>query len=382
MLSRSGSLEEALTVNIIVSGSATNGVDYPRISAQLTFPAGSRSSDVPISPYVDTQVEGTETVEISLQAGSGYTVAHPASAALTIKDPGERIGVKALEPVAAVTPQTVGVFLVTRSGSPAWNTNVLIQVSGTATNGVDYEYIAPVVAMSAWQSSATITVVPKTGATLANGTETVRVKILADPTGNYALEDNVEASVAIVQDAAGLLNWRNANAPDSPDADPDQDGLSNAMEEELGSDPRLCTIVLEQGWNLVSTPRVPAPGQTLQDQLGSAHVGSVWTWSGTGYQVLPPDSPMVPGAAYFVLCLVPSHVDLADTPQADGYRDVRAGWNLVGPIRGGTDQEGTLAGTSIFGFTAEGYGKVAPQDLKPTKGYWLYAPEDGAIVLP
>ncbi|WP_061433280.1 S8 family serine peptidase, partial [Microcystis aeruginosa] len=72
-LTRTGSTTSALTVNIAMSGTATNGADYTAIPTTVTFAAGSSTAGVDLNVIDDTIVEGTETATLTVLAGSGYT---------------------------------------------------------------------------------------------------------------------------------------------------------------------------------------------------------------------------------------------------------------------------------------------------------------------
>lgn len=65
----------ATTVNFAVSGTAIAGTDYPTVAPQsVTFPIGVTTQTVSITPTGDTTVEADETIILTLQAGSGYTL--------------------------------------------------------------------------------------------------------------------------------------------------------------------------------------------------------------------------------------------------------------------------------------------------------------------
>ncbi|MFM6348449.1 MAG: S8 family serine peptidase, partial [Dolichospermum sp.] len=72
-LTRTGSTTSALTVNIAMSGTATNGADYTTIPTTVTFLAGSATAVVNLNVIDDTLPEGTETAILTVLAGSGYT---------------------------------------------------------------------------------------------------------------------------------------------------------------------------------------------------------------------------------------------------------------------------------------------------------------------
>jgi hypothetical protein len=66
-LRRSGSTAAALSVNYSLSGSATNGVDYTRLTGGATFAAGESSAPVIVTPLADNLAEGRETVILNVE---------------------------------------------------------------------------------------------------------------------------------------------------------------------------------------------------------------------------------------------------------------------------------------------------------------------------
>jgi hypothetical protein len=77
--SRSGDTTQPLTVNAILGGTATRGVDYKGdiqlgTSKTIRFAAGSATARVRVFPTADTTSESDETVVINLLAGNGYTL--------------------------------------------------------------------------------------------------------------------------------------------------------------------------------------------------------------------------------------------------------------------------------------------------------------------
>jgi lysophospholipase L1-like esterase len=83
---RAGATAAALTVNYTVSGTATSGTDYTSIGASVAFAAGSATATKTVTPIQDTTVESTETVIVTLAAGTGYTVGTPNAATVNIAD--------------------------------------------------------------------------------------------------------------------------------------------------------------------------------------------------------------------------------------------------------------------------------------------------------
>ncbi len=86
-ISRTGSTTAALTLAYTVSGSATNGSDYNRLSGTVTIPVGRSSVNLSVSPVDDSLVEGTETVVVTLTAGAAISVnATRGSASIDVLD--------------------------------------------------------------------------------------------------------------------------------------------------------------------------------------------------------------------------------------------------------------------------------------------------------
>ncbi len=90
--SRTGPTGSALTVNFSVGGSASFPADYTQSgattftppTATVTFGVGSSTATVTVTPLTDCTVEGSETVDFTVQPGTGYGVGSPSSASGTI----------------------------------------------------------------------------------------------------------------------------------------------------------------------------------------------------------------------------------------------------------------------------------------------------------
>jgi len=76
---RTGDTSQPIQVNWTFSGTAANGSDFEELPTTSPFPAGLAEADLTITPIDDSVVEGDETVIVTLVAGPGYTVAHPAA---------------------------------------------------------------------------------------------------------------------------------------------------------------------------------------------------------------------------------------------------------------------------------------------------------------
>jgi len=91
---RTGPTSSALTVNFSVGGTASFPADYSQSgaatftppTATVNFGVGSSTATVTVTPLTDCMVEGDETVEFTVTAGSGYGVGSPSTATGTIKN--------------------------------------------------------------------------------------------------------------------------------------------------------------------------------------------------------------------------------------------------------------------------------------------------------
>ena len=83
-VARSGDTTHPLTVYFTVAGTATSGVDYVALPANVTIPGGAASADVVVTPIDDSEVESNETVVLTLTGSVGYQVGSPAAATVTI----------------------------------------------------------------------------------------------------------------------------------------------------------------------------------------------------------------------------------------------------------------------------------------------------------
>jgi hypothetical protein len=85
-ISRTGDRTAALSVNYAINGTAENGVDYVLLSGTVTIPAGKSSVTLKVEPIDDALTEGTETIELKIVAGTGYTNSLKSKAAVTLVD--------------------------------------------------------------------------------------------------------------------------------------------------------------------------------------------------------------------------------------------------------------------------------------------------------
>lgn len=241
LLTRQGDLTKALDVSLALGGSAENGLDYSRIENTAHFAAGEATVALPVVPFADSLAEPLESVEVTLLGGAGYLVGDPSSATLHIDDLQMVISIEVLEPVAARSPLSPAAFLLRREALLERPVVVLLEINGTAANGVDYERISRYVSLAAGQSTAVLEVIPLPGSELAELGETVVLSI--SPDAAYRVGQASAARVTIIEEATSLAAWQSDQAPEYEgtlsefgDDDPGRRGVANLLRYAFGMD--------------------------------------------------------------------------------------------------------------------------------------------------
>jgi RHS repeat-associated protein len=154
-----GSLNVPLTIAYTISGSATNGTDYNLLSGTASFAAGESDLTIPVLVIDDAEVEGTETVQLTLLTGTGYSLGSSTFAEMDLLD--DDLPMVVVEWVGDATePTTSGRFRVVRSGTTVGDLTVTLDIGGTATAGTDYTPLSSTVVIPDGQSSVEVDVVP------------------------------------------------------------------------------------------------------------------------------------------------------------------------------------------------------------------------------
>ncbi|QJB46713.1 S8 family serine peptidase [Dolichospermum flos-aquae] len=198
-LTRTGSTTSSLTVNVGLTGTATNGTDYTTIPTTVSFAAGSSTALVNLNVTDDTIVEGPETAILTVTSGTGYTVGTSASATVNIADNDlPQITVVATDASAAETllgtTPNPGQYTLTRTGPTTSSLTVNVGLTGTATNGTDYTTIPTTVSFAAGSSTAVVNL-NVTDDTLVEGPETAILTVTSG-TG-YTVGTSASATVNI-----------------------------------------------------------------------------------------------------------------------------------------------------------------------------------------
>lgn len=218
-LSRTGATDAPLTVNLLITGSATNGVDYSTIPTSVTIPSGQEALVIDLVPVDDGVLEGDENVLLSVQPGSGYTAEVPSVALIVIVDSSRpRVTVTASGTSASEAGPVAGRFTFTRTGAVDEPLLVQFSRSGSATNGLDYASIGgntAFVTIPAGSSSVDLPIVPLAD-NAVEPAETVVVTLMeAD---GYLIGDSATATVTIEDDPARITVT--ASQPNASEAGP------------------------------------------------------------------------------------------------------------------------------------------------------------------
>ena len=219
-VSRTGPTTAALSVNYVMSGTATDGTDYPTLGTSVTIPIGASSATVTLTPTDDAAFEGSESAILTVQANAAYVVGSPSAATVTIADNDlPQVSVSATDAAAAEAGSNVGVYTLTRTGPTTAALTVNYAMSGTATDGTDYPTLGTSVTIPIGASSATVTLTPTDDA-LFEGSETATLTIQANAaytigtaSDSVTIADNDVATVTVLAtDAAASEPGTNTGA--------------------------------------------------------------------------------------------------------------------------------------------------------------------------
>ncbi len=188
----------ALTLDYEVSGTASNGADYPLLTGQITIPVGSSNVTLTITPTDDSESELAETLTVTLLPGDNYIVETPDTATMTILDNDPtKIGVYtsrnfAYEPI----PQLYAEFTLVRYGLTSTAPTVNVSYSGSAASGVDFT-AATSASFGAGEITKTITVTPIDNSVYAGDKSVI---LTVDSGAGYTPATDNTATATIVDD--------------------------------------------------------------------------------------------------------------------------------------------------------------------------------------
>jgi hypothetical protein len=286
-ISRTGDFTSPLLVNLAITGTAINGVDYATLSASVTLAAGAASTTLTVVPIDDADAEPMEQVVIQLAAGQGYVVEGPSIATVTIGDDDTRVSVVATDPVAAENGPDTGVYTLTRQGPFDAALTVSYTVTGTATAGLDYVALPGTVTFPAGSAETTVTVAPIDDA-LLEGPETVELRL--GPGAGYQIGALANATVMIQDDE------RPAVTLITNDGSASEAGLDTAAFTVSRTGPT--TVELVVSFDVAGTA---TQGVDYQDLGGTVTIPA--GASSATVTITPIDDSLVEGAEHGILTL-------------------------------------------------------------------------------
>ncbi len=193
VITRTGATTGALVVQLGLTGSALQGVDYATIPAQVTIPAGSDFTTVVITPIDDGIGEPAQTVRLYLRANSNYAIGAAGDATVTITDNSDVPYVTVGTTASAKESGTNGTFKITTHGTGSGSIIVNYTLSGTSTNGTDFTTLPGTLSIGK-NTTSTITVVP-TQDTENEGYESVTLTLTPDAAYTLALDSSATLNI-------------------------------------------------------------------------------------------------------------------------------------------------------------------------------------------
>jgi RHS repeat-associated protein len=191
-------LDQALTVNFTLSSSAPG--DYTvSLGSPVTIPAGQlTSAPIVITPIQDTISEPQRTVQLIITPSSDYVVTTSGGDVVTIAADPPTVSLSGGGSIAEDASGAVTVQLQVQAAVTP-SVSVPLQISGTATNSVDYATIGNSIFVSGSPTSYPIDVDPTDDDTY-EGDETVVLSIPAPTNLAYVLGSSSPVTVTIIED--------------------------------------------------------------------------------------------------------------------------------------------------------------------------------------
>ncbi|MBI5383681.1 MAG: PKD domain-containing protein [Verrucomicrobia bacterium] len=297
-----GSSTNSVVVSYTLSGTASNGVDFTALPGTVTLVGnGVTTADITVTPLADTLAEDLETITLTLTPGAGYQVFGPSSSATIWMRDDEQptLFVDAAStsyPPSITENGTGGSFYVSRLGSTNAALTVNYVLSGTASNGVDYQLMPGTTNIAAGARGVDIAVVPINDA-LAEGTETITLELASGAYGHGApatfyLTDNETPTRTVGFPSASAVGAENIGTVNLPVT------LSSTT-----ATPVTVEYLVDTGARATSTASGSAPSPLPYwvrcDRIGGTMIGSIspdgtnWTGVSTQAVALPSASSLV-----------------------------------------------------------------------------------------
>lgn len=197
------------TIDISMSGSATDGEDYTSITSPVTFLAGETEKTIPLVVSEDELVEGDETAILTIsnpQATGGlsnilFSISENAyDATVTISDDDSASLTILATSSPAIEGTANGEFTITASKASQDDVSVEYTITGTAANEADYSVLSGTITIPATQTSISIPVTVVND-DLVEGTETVILTLSAPTSGLVQIDTGSSGTATLdIQD--------------------------------------------------------------------------------------------------------------------------------------------------------------------------------------
>jgi len=180
---RTGATTKALTVKYGITGTADSS-DYtgatPGTGKTITFAAGASTATLTIDPTADTTIESDETVALTLEAGTGYTIGTTTAVLGTISNDDKLIPAYTVTSSAGTINEGSTLTTTVATTNVATGTTLYWSVGGTGINTSDFSAGA-LTGSSVVDTDGKFSIAHTAANDLATeGDETLQIKLFAD----------------------------------------------------------------------------------------------------------------------------------------------------------------------------------------------------------
>jgi subtilisin-like proprotein convertase family protein/outer membrane biosynthesis protein TonB len=200
-ISRSGGDNaKAETIRYSIVLRDKDGNIYNTIAGTQVIPAGSTQAIVTFKPIDDATYDGTESIHFEVTSDPNYQLGGQTMGSATLLDndapPKSILNVSAVETAAYEAGSAPAQFRITRSGGDNSKAEIVYYgLTGTATQGTDYQFLSGVTQIPAGATETFVTVTPIDDS-IYEGTENVTFTV--QNSNDYILGSSIQDSIAIV----------------------------------------------------------------------------------------------------------------------------------------------------------------------------------------
>lgn len=216
IVTRTGDLSAALSVDYALGGTAHHGTDYQPLAGTLIIPAGLATAALVIAPVDDDIGEQQQTITVQFRSTARYAVGAAFSATATLNDNDLPHLMVTVSDGSADEAGGTGKFRIQSYGTGTANTTVFYTITGTALSGADFTAVSGSITVPR-SGASEVTITPLQDAELEDA-ESVIFTLVPDPA--YTIAPEHDAALFILDDdqpmvsvaAASLTYAENAGA--------------------------------------------------------------------------------------------------------------------------------------------------------------------------